>query len=151
MYEPLLFELEDIPVIQFVNLAMRKLAVLMIEKDYTPEDLKQLLNPQRSLTLSIGHFKKALFTLNSYDFQFSDDDIERVFQSVTLERRIVNTSTISWDAFSNALYRAVSAQLIEKIKAGIKHSGSFIIDVLSTHDRNKDGYLTYAEFDNAML
>jgi len=60
LYEPLLMELQDIPAIEFVKPAFKKLAKLMIERDWDPSDLMQKLNHTREVTMEFSNFKYAL-------------------------------------------------------------------------------------------
>ena len=52
LYNPLLNEIEGIPQPEFVQEAFQKLAELVIEKDFSEEEFKTLLNPQHAVTMS---------------------------------------------------------------------------------------------------
>ena len=49
------------------------------------------------------------------------------------------------------LFEAVKAVVIEKIREQLKRSSKYLVDMLVKHDADKDGFLTYTEFENLLL
>lgn len=48
-------------------------------------------------------------------------------------------------------FEAVKAVIVEKIREQLKRSGSYLVDLLVKHDKDKDGFLNYGEFENLLM
>lgn len=49
------------------------------------------------------------------------------------------------------VFQAVHAVLVDRMQAGLKRSNKYLSDLLVSHDKNKDGFLDYGEFESMLL
>ena len=76
-----------------------------------------------------------------------DNQIQSAFRAVVTDER---SNEIATQRFLDAVYKGVKAKTILDIKERINQAGKFAIDTIISHDGNRDGYLTYTEFEAFM-
>lgn len=80
----------------------------------------------------------------------SASEVESTFKLVTKAIRTVGV-TISINRFSDKVYMAVDALLIDRTKDLILKSRRSLSELFSKHDSNKNGFLEPTEFENMLL
>jgi hypothetical protein len=80
----------------------------------------------------------------------TENEVEHIFKYVTKTIRSVGV-TISMNMFSDKVYYAVDALLIEKMKDSVFRSMRTLTELFTKHDSNKDGLLEFQELENLLL
>lgn len=90
-------------------------------------------------------------TLNAADFTITTEECEQIFKQVANIDKLATGVQLQVTKLVDQLYEAVKAVIIEKIREQLKRSGKYLVDLLVKHDADKDGFLTYREFENLLL
>ena len=80
----------------------------------------------------------------------SDSEVEGIFKYITKTVKTIGV-TISINKFTESVFRAVDALLIEKMKDAVVKSLKPFQELFAKYDTNKDHFLEYQEFENLLL
>jgi hypothetical protein len=150
-YEPLILRLEGVPVMEFLQPEFEKLAVLMLQKDMLENDLLKVVNPRMSAGLTLESFRQNIKALRGADFELSDVEIDQLFKCVAGRDRLTSRDEIEPEKFITKVYDAVQAQMLFRIKRCLTNSRKFLVDLITAHDANRDGFLTHKEVDSLLF
>lgn len=149
--EPLVRELQGIKTVEFVTQPMQKMARLVDSRDFNRTQVRGIIDPRHEENLNLDSFTKNVMTQNSSDFNITAPEIEELFKDVTGLPKLAAGQQITMTKFIDLLFEAVKAVVIERIREALKRSGKYLIDLLVKHDADKDGLLSYMEFENLLL
>lgn len=149
--EPLIRELQGVRTVEFIIAPMQKLARLVDSRDFNRIQFRGIVDPKHEENLTIDSFTKSLMTQNSSDFTITAPEIEEIFKQVANVQKIGTGQQMQVTKLIEQLFDAVKAVVIERIREQLKRSGKYLVDLLVKHDTDKDGLLTYMEFENLLL
>ena len=69
----------------------------------------------------------------------------------TRKTRVSQSTPLKVDDLITLVYDGVSALILNLMQSGLKKSGKLLIDCIHTRDADKDGFLTYSEFEDLLM
>ena len=150
-YMPLVMQLQGVQMMEFINPDVAKIARMVVSRDLTKQQLQQEIDPRRQTNMELRDFTNAIKELRSDDFTFDDTQAKNVFLLVTGQTKPAQGVKMEIAKFIDLVFQAVHAVLVDRMQAGLKRSNKYLSDLLASHDKNKDGFLDYGEFESMLL
>ena len=80
-------------------------------------------------------------SLRGADFEIYDEEIDKLFLTVTKQLRITSSAVLQVDDLCALIYDGVKAIMVSMMQNGLKKSRRLLVDLIVERDTNKDGFL----------
>lgn len=101
---------------------IEKIAMLVVTRDMLKEQFRSAIDPKHRESKSLNEFATAIGELRGDDFEFTNEQISKVFLAITNQSRASTGVELSITKFVDKVYYAVHAVLIYRMQAGLKRS-----------------------------
>ena len=105
-YKPFVMRLDGVPMIQFISPELKKLAMLVVERDASAEDFSREIDPRKVESMKVEDFKRAIDGLRTDDFSMTSQQIQTLFLNQT-KQSTTSLKTLSISKLVKDVFYAV--------------------------------------------